>query len=406
LFWNGGRSLSNTQSLFEKPKLANPQQIVQPGFASFSPDGRWLLIIPPTLASASDGESAVQGPSPPGAPSAHASAGHEPCKIQVWRWSMRNRTYESAGDDLEIQRLRGSRISFAWSIQSDRLVLVSARGTNEAECVFFQVEGIFRELVNRSKQLTDRKIVALAFAEYHSGIAAVALEPGGSLRNVTLFLFNEDFLQILPTYNGKASIVLSEGFQPNGIAFGPGDDEITLTSWNSVRILNLTDGKVTPIPPPTFRDQFIRIVFGPGDFATRLVATSLYGRVDVAKGALREKPAEPVVFRGSIGTAVFSLDGQRLLILSGGTWNVYDSMRLIDVSPLYRPQGAPPEKLEEKPAPQWLADIASAVSASDPSNDGSLVTLEDVRKKYPGSKAGDAYEAVWRHFFPADSSAH
>ena len=53
LFWNGGRSMSPApQSLFEKPKPANPQQIVQPGFASFSPDGRWLFIIPPTLASA------------------------------------------------------------------------------------------------------------------------------------------------------------------------------------------------------------------------------------------------------------------------------------------------------------------------------------------------------------------
>ena len=43
------------QSLFKK---VNPQQIVQPGFASFSPDGRWLLIIAPTLASAAGGESA------------------------------------------------------------------------------------------------------------------------------------------------------------------------------------------------------------------------------------------------------------------------------------------------------------------------------------------------------------
>ncbi len=28
------------------------------------------------------------------------------------------------------------------------------------------------------------------------------------------------------------------------------------------------------------------------------------------------------------------------------------------------------------------------------------MTLEDVRKKYPGSKAGDPYESVWKHFFP------
>ena len=106
--------------------------------------------------------------------------------------------------------------------------------------------------------------------------------------------------------------------------------------------------KSRPIPPPTFRDQFMRLIVGPGDYATRLVATSLYGRIHVAKGAQREKPAEPVVFRGSIGIPQFSLDGQRLLILSGAMFNVFDSVRLVDVSPLYRPQEAATKKLEDK----------------------------------------------------------
>jgi hypothetical protein len=147
----------------------------------------------------------------------------------------------------------------------------------------------------------------------------------------------------------------------------------------------------------------MRVVVGPGDYTRRLVATSLYGRVDVAKGAHREEPAEPVVFRGSIGIPQFSSDGQRMLILSGGIWNVFDSMRLIDVSPLYRTPQAAPEQFKQKPAPPWLADIASAVSASDPGQDGSLTTLEDVRKKYPESKAGDPYELVWKRFFPDES---
>ena len=111
-----------------------------------------------------------------------------------------------------------------------------------------------------------------------------------------------------------------------------------------------------------------------------------------------------MVFRGSIGIPQFSLDGQRLLILSGAMFNVFDSMRLIDVSPLYRTQEPAPEKFEDKPAPQWLADIASAVSALDTSGDGSLMTLEAVRKNYPGSKAGDPYEAVWKRFFPGERS--
>jgi hypothetical protein len=43
------------------------------------------------------------------------------------------------------------------------------------------------------------------------------------------------------------------------------------------------------------------------------------------------------------------------------------------------------------------------VSALDTSGDGSLTTLEDVRKKYPASKAGDPYESVWKRFFPDES---
>jgi hypothetical protein len=244
------------------------------------------------------------------------------------------------------------------------------------------------------------KVVALAFATYHSGMAAVSVDPEMSARRkVSLFSFTDDYFQIIPIKE-KDSIRLSEGFLPNAIAFGPANDEITLTSWNSVRILNLDDGKVIAVPQPTFRDQSMRLVVGPGDYPTRLAATSLYQRVDVAKGADREHPVEPVVFRGSVGIPQFSVDGQRLLILSGAMFNVFDSMRLIDVSPLYRPWKAPPEKLGEKPAPPWLAGIASAVSASDPSQDGSLTTLEDVRKKYPESKAGDPYESVWKRFFP------
>ena len=397
LFWNG-RELSPAQSLFKKPK-PDVQHVVQPGFASFSPDGQWLFVIPPTLASAANAEAAGQGPPQQGVIPPSASGGHEPCKLQIWRWSSQNRTYESAGEDLEIQRLRGSRIfNFAWSNESDRVVLINMRGTNDVECAFFEVEGkTFRELVDRSKELNRQKIVALAFAAHRTGMAAVSVDSAApTLRNVS---FIGDDLQILPNaMAGKDSIGLSEGFQPNGVAFGPGNDQLTLTSWSGVRILDLRGGSVTPIPPPTFRDQFMRIVPGPWKGRLRLVAKSLYGRVELAQGT--QEPAEPVVFRGSIGIAQFSLDGQRLLISSGGIWNVFDSMRLIDVSPLYRTREPPQENFEAKPAPPWLADIASAVSALDTSGDGSLLTLETVRERYPESKAGNPYEAVWKRFFP------
>jgi len=401
LFWNG-RDLSSARSLFEKPK-PKENEVVQPGFASFSPNGQWLFIIAPTLASAVTAEAPAQGLQQiaGGGAGGSAGTGRDTCKLQVWRWSLEKGAYESAGEDLEFQRLRGSRVvNFVWSPESDRVVLINTR-LNEVDCVFFEVKGsTFQQLVEQSEKLNSMKVVALAFAAYRTGIAAVSVDPAApALRRVS-FLGADD-LQIMPAaMGGQDSIRLSEGFQPNGVAFGPGNDQLTLTSWSGIRTLNLPNGNVTPVPPPTFRDQFMRIVVGPGDFSRRLVAKSLYGRVEVAKGERMQEPAEPVVFRGSIGVAQFSSDGQRMLILSGGIWNVFDSMRLIDVSPLYRTQKPAPEKFEDKPAPPWVADIASAVSALDTSGDGSLLTLETVRKRYPESKAGDAYQAVWKRFFP------
>src|SRR5262249_43775653 len=259
------------------------REVVQPGFASFSPDGQWLLIIPPTLASAANAEAVAQGPAQQiavgGAP---ASSSHEVCKLEIWHWSTQRRAYESLAGDLQFQRLRGSRmITFVWSNESDRVVLINTR-LNEAECTLFQVKGnTFQQLFDESNTLNSLKIVALAFAkrlnperealsipgyENRPGIAAVSIEAAApALRKVSFS--DADDLQILPTVmHGQDSIRLSEGFQPNGIAFGPGNDQLTLTSWSGIRILNLVDGNVTPVPPPTFRDQFMRIVVGPGDF--------------------------------------------------------------------------------------------------------------------------------------------
>ena len=139
LFWNG-RELSPVESLFEKPK-PKEREVVQPGFASFSPNGQWLFIIAPTLASDANAEFAGPGP-PQQGPAAGGSAGsgEETCKLQIWRWSLHKGTYERAGEELEFQRFPGSRvINFTWSPESDRVVLINTR-LNETKCTFFEVK--------------------------------------------------------------------------------------------------------------------------------------------------------------------------------------------------------------------------------------------------------------------------
>jgi hypothetical protein len=426
LFWNGGPKVAAAQSLFRKPKVdpLDFQHVVQNGFASFSPNGQWLFVVPPTLASTGGAEAAGQVPPLQGGGGAGSGAtGYDNCKLQIWRWSQEKRTYQSAGEHLEFRRLRGSRmINFSWSPESDRVVLVNTT-RNEVECTFFKLKGnTFEGLINESNTLKSMNLVALAFTARHAEDVAGDSIPGYEGRNAIAAVLMDfatpgqcqvkvidadNFTLIPEAIKGEDSKLLLAGFQPNSVAFGPANDQLTLTSWSGVQTLDLRDGDVKTFSPPTFRDQFMRIVAGPRYKGTRLVAQSLYGRIEMAEPTLsgevskrQQYPVEPVVFRGSIGIPQFSPDGQRMLIVSGGIWNVFDRMRLIDVSRLYQTQQAVPETFEEKAAPPWLADIASAVSTLDTTGDGGFLTLQAVREKNPGSKSGDPYEAVWNHFFP------
>ena len=215
-----GDELSPVQSLFEKPKPES-QQVVQPGFASFSPDGQWLFIIPPTLASAASAETAGQGPPQQGAGGGSPGSRPRICKLQIWRWSPQKRTYESAGEDLEFQRLPGSRmINFAWSPESDRVVLINTR-LNETECTFFEVKGnTFEPLLDESNKLNSMKIVALAFARNGSQpiIPGIAASIAASVDSATpamrkVSFIGADDLQLIPeAMNGKDSNSIIRGF--------------------------------------------------------------------------------------------------------------------------------------------------------------------------------------------------
>ena len=89
-------------------------------------------------------------------------------------------------------------INFAWSPESDRVVLINTR-LNETECAFFEVKGnTFEQLLDQSNKLNSMKIVALAFAAYRTGIAAVSVDPAApALRKVSFI--GADDLQVIPT---------------------------------------------------------------------------------------------------------------------------------------------------------------------------------------------------------------
>ncbi|HEV3409673.1 MAG TPA: hypothetical protein VG095_05235, partial [Chthoniobacterales bacterium] len=393
LQWNGDE-MRTVASLFKKPELESGEQVVQPGSASFSPDGRWLLVMLPAL-SAGDApeagaQSAEQSVSLP-----HEPRGGQPRELQAWRWSAPQGAFAPVGAPLQIDWPPAARTSFVWANRSDQVVLAHYRG-NAAHCLALKVGP--EQLTERSgwnERLNRRpRAAALAFSADDTRLAIVTAD-----RRVSIL--EPGSMQPIPgAIAGENEYLLPEGFQPNGLTFAPTENELTFTSWTGARTLDLRTGKLVPVSA-TFRDQLIRRIASPGAENERLVATALFGRIQIARAAEMSQPAEPVVFRGTVGVPHFSADGQRMLILSGGMANVLDSMRLVDVSTIRRATAQPrPVNIGAKPAPPWLAQLAAVVSALDAGGDGSLTTLEDVRRRHPDDKTGYPYEAVWKRFFP------
>jgi hypothetical protein len=176
-----------------------------------------------------------------------------------------------------------------------------------------------------------------------------------------------------------------------------------------MRTLKTTNGDVKLFQPHNFRDKLVRRVVSSGPPAQRLVATALYGRVEVACADTVDAsgepiPAEPIVLRGTTAIPQFNRNGTLLLTLSGGQ-NALDTLRISDISMLS------PSRLMRVPnfkstPPIWLADLAAAASAHDAANDGSLLTLKQVRKKYQKQKAAGPYDVVWKRFCSGDRTAH
>ena len=402
-------ALSGDGNLLRSREGDSPLKIVQQLFsksrattAVFSSDARWLFVLLPTGVSSqnaygsADEQAQSTAPPPP--------AGRVKVKLKVWRWSTEARRYKPAGPERDFSLMSSSRTTLTWNERGQDVLLINARSDQPPESHLFRVtpEGV-AELTDTSAELSHRKVVAAGVSPDGERLAIA------SSNGVVALLRAADYQPVSGGVEGKDLFPAPGGFPIIAVNFGPGEHELALSSWTGLRTLNMASGERIAFEPPTFRDQSIRRVLGPGTPSQRLIATALYGRVQIARAETAPSAsigatAEPIVVRGSIAIPQFSRSGRRVLTLSGGTLNA-DTLRVSDVTMLNEPQPTSLPSLENTSPPTWLWELAAAVSALDASDDGSLRMLENIRRKYKPRKAAGAYESVWKRFFPDERSS-
>jgi hypothetical protein len=379
LRWKKGQKkpkFESLQHLFDKP-ASDPNKASPDEVALFSIDARWLFVLmPAAVASEDGGHRSAEPVTQELTSSAPASSSRNSAKIRFWGWSPQSGTYQRAGSDVDLPLPPSptSRTTLTWNERAQHVIVMNVRYSDrlQAECHVFRVarDGA-SELREISEQLTGRNVVA-AGASPDAGVLALGFVDGS-----VALVSPDNYQAIGKGADSGATFQMRDGFRPTGITFGPGEKELTLSSWNAMRTLKTTNGEVRLFRAPTFRDKLlIRRVVSSGPPTQRLVATALYGRVEVARTDRVDArgdpiPAEPIVLRGTAAVPQFSRNGTRLLTLSGGQ-NALDTLRVSDVSMLNDLRPAPVANFKNTP-PIWLADLAAAVSALDAANDGSLL---------------------------------
>jgi hypothetical protein len=400
LRWKKGQKrpkFESLQHLFDKP-ANDPNKASADEVALFSVDAQWLFVLMPTAVANEDAGH------PSAEPTTQGLTPSDSAKIRLWVWSPQSGTYQKAGSDvgLPLSPSPSSRTTLTWNERAQHLIAINVRYSDrlQAACHVFRVarDGASK-LQEISAQLTHSSVVA-------AGASPDALALGFVDGSVAL-VSPDNYQAIGNGADSGATFQLRDGFRPTSITFGPAERELTLSSWNGMRTLKTTNGDVRLFHAPNFRDKLIRRVVSSGPSTQRLVATALYGRVEVARTTRVDArgepiPAEPIVLRGTTAVPQFSRNGTRLLTLSGGQ-NALDILRVSDVSMLNDSRPPPVANFKGTP-PIWLADLAAAVSALDAANDGSLLTLKQVRKKHQKQKGAGPYDIVWRRFFPEEKS--
>jgi hypothetical protein len=345
--------------------------------AFFSDDGHELLLVPPPLG----GIGAV--------------------KAQVWR------SVDGSYQPQAIIELKDvAPINFAaWSRDGRLLMFIPGRWDRPPIFQAFRLEDA--RYVDISDQFSGFPTIVASINSKDELVAT-----GSSDGEFQLWKWGANALErVADTPEREGLLALTRPARPFFVAFGPEQDQLIVTAFDQsqqavAHILSMRPN--TPqinVQSPTTKDQFMRFVFSPSDATRRLVATALYSRValnDISKLDLNNPIAEPINLRGTTGVPVFSLDGKELLTISGSVWIALDTVQLWDVSLRFSAKANAAFHSNNEPAPDWLADLARAVSGIPRTwddDDGGSPTLSSVQKRARKETVRAPYDEIWQHFF-------
>lgn len=168
------------------------------------------------------------------------------------------------------------------------------------------------------------------------------------------------------------------------------------------RLWDLRTGKARVIPPASAQDQIVRIDFAPGGGGEERVAAGMNGMVGIWETAKLDKPiAEPICVAEAMVYPTFSVDGTKILTLSGPFWTTMNTIRVWETSFRKSATDLNRSRFDGKDAPLWLSDLAEAITGVRVTTDEDDLpppTISGVRKKYAGTSFHEQYQIVWDRF--------
>jgi WD40 repeat protein len=168
------------------------------------------------------------------------------------------------------------------------------------------------------------------------------------------------------------------------------------------RLWDVATGKARVIRPASTQDQIIRIDFAVGSRGESRVAGGMNGIVGIWDTSKLDQPlAEPICVTEAMVYPTFSVDGTKLLTLSGPFWTTMDTIRVWESSFRKPVTNDGRARFDGKGAPLWLSDLAEAITGTRVTTDEDDVappTISDVRTKYAGVAFPEQYRVVWDRF--------